>query len=139
MRQIFISYNILSIFDFAGLDSDKAQLYNDGLFRYITLLSFISFSLVISTFNCKKNEIIQYIFSANPAFLMKLTCLLRDRYVNHTNEDMDHYDKPADTIEEEPVYADIASLRGRRMSNMSSRVTSLFCCRVARASRMMEY
>ena len=81
----------------------------------------------------------QYIFSVNPNFLSKLTCLLRERYGKTADEDIDHYDNPADAIDDEPVYADIASLRGRRGSEVSSRVASLFSCRVASAARLMEY
>ena len=78
----------------------------------------------------------------NPSFLSKLTCLLRDRYGSTAEGDLDHHDNTVDGVESEPVYADIISLRGRRQSDVSirvtSRVTSLFCCRVAYASRLMQ-
>ena len=64
---------------------------------------------------------------------------MMERYGKAAEEDLDDYNIPADAIDSvdtEPVYEDIASLRGRRES---WRESSLFCWRVASATRVWQY
>ena len=64
---------------------------------------------------------------------------MMERYGKADEEYLDNYNIPVDTIETvdtEPVYEDIASLRGRRES---WKVSSLFCWRVASATRVWQY
>ena len=66
-----------------------------------------------------------------------------ERHGKAVEEDLDDYNIPVETIETvdtEPVYEDIASLRGRRELGLSGRVSSLFCWRVASsATRVWQY
>ena len=68
---------------------------------------------------------------------------MMERYGKAAEEDLDDYNIPVETIETvdtEPVYEDIASLRGRRELGLSGRVSSLFCWRVASsATRVWQY
>ena len=64
---------------------------------------------------------------------------MMERYGKAAEEDLDDYNIPADaivTVDTEPVYEDIESLRERRES---WRVSSLFCWRVASATRVWQY
>ena len=59
---------------------------------------------------------------------------MMESYGKPAEEDLDDYNIPADAIgsvDTEPVYEDIASLRGRRELGLSGRVSSLFCWRMA--------
>jgi hypothetical protein len=69
----------------------------------------------------------------------KDTLMVWKRYGKADKEDLDDYNIPADAInnvDTEPVYEDIASLRGRRES---WRVSSLSCWRIASATRVWQY
>ena len=67
---------------------------------------------------------------------------MMERHGKAVEEDLDDYNIPVDTsetVDNESVYEDITSLRGKRELELSWRVSSLFCCRVASATRVWQY
>ena len=85
--------------------------------------------------------LVSNIFSQNPNFLSKLKCLILERSGNDVDEESAEYNVPVDAIDTDPVYEDIASLRGREgtYGRVQGGVSSLFCWRVATATRVLDY
>ena len=64
-----------------------------------------------------------------------------ERYGDVIEQQSAEYTVPVDAIDTDPVYEDIDSLRTREGSTarMSGGVSSLFCWRVATATRVLDY
>ena len=64
------------------------------------------------------------------------------RYGRALEEESHNYNIPVDALDIEPVYEDIEIVRGREESRPSGRgtgVSSLFCWRVASATRVLDF